>query len=147
MTGRSEAPSWASSPNARATMLANRRRDTRPELRVRRILHAEGFRYRVDFAPAPVTRRRADIVFPRKHVAIFIDGCFWHGCPVHYVPPRANREFWSEKVSRNRARDIDTTALLESAGWTVLRFWEHEPPEEVARAISRRVRGAAEETS
>jgi DNA mismatch endonuclease (patch repair protein) len=135
-----KALSWASSPNARATMLANRRRDTSPELRIRRILHAQGLRYRVDFAPAPTRRRRADIVFPRKQVAVFIDGCFWHGCPAHYVAPKTNQQFWSDKVSRNRSRDLETTTLLQSAGWTVLRFWEHELPEDVAAAIAAKVR-------
>lgn len=121
-------------------MLANRRRDTNPELSVRRILHAQGLRYRVDYAPAPTSRRRADIVFPRKRVAVFIDGCFWHGCPIHYIAPKANSQFWSDKVSRNRARDLETTALLVSADWTALRFWEHESPEDVAAVIAQNVR-------
>ena len=118
-------------------MRANRRRDTRPELAVRRRLHAMGLRYRVDFAPLPQARRlRADIVFTRVKVAVFIDGCYWHGCGEHYRPARTNAEFWTAKISHNRIRDARSDALLRDAGWTVLRFWEHEPPEPVARSIA-----------
>lgn len=107
-------------------MLANRRRDTRPEMTLRRALHAAGLRFRVD-VPLPFDRRRrADIVFPRQKVAIFVDGCFWHRCPEHYTSPKANSEFWAEKARRNVERDRDTDARLEALGWTVLRFWEHD---------------------
>lgn len=126
--------SWASSEGARRTMRANRRRDTAPELAVRRILHADGLRYRVDYAPLG-GRRRADIVFTRRKVAVFIDGCFWHSCPLHGVAPVRNSEYWGPKLKANVERDRDTSARLSSAGWTVLRFWEHEEPLEVAHAI------------
>lgn len=107
-------------------MLANRRRDTSPEMTLRRALHAAGLRYRVDF-PLPFDRRRrADIVFPRQKVAVFVDGCFWHQCPEHYTAPKANSGFWAEKASANVARDRDTDTRLRDLGWTVLRFWEHE---------------------
>jgi DNA mismatch endonuclease (patch repair protein) len=116
-------------------MRANRGRDTGPELAVRRLLHARGLRYRVDH-PLPFDRRRrADIVFTRAKVAVFIDGCFWHGCPDHGTTPRTNSAFWSAKIGRNRARDIDTDRRLRAAGWQVLRFWEHQTSEEVADAI------------
>lgn len=122
-----------SSDSARRTMVANRRRDTSIELKVRRILHAKGARYRVDFAPdGSNRRRRADIVFTRARVAVYLDGCFWHGCPIHYVEPKSNVEYWRPKINRNIARDAETTAGLEKLGWTVLRFWEHEEPESVA---------------
>ena len=125
----------ASSDAARATMRANRGRDTGPELAVRRALHAMGLRYRVDH-PLPFDRRRrADIVFTRARVAVFIDGCFWHGCPEHGSTPRTNTAFWSEKIARNRARDDDTTQRLEVMGWTVLRFWEHENPTSCAEFV------------
>ncbi|MGR0319441.1 very short patch repair endonuclease [Agromyces sp. ZXT2-3] len=127
--------SWASSPAARNTMRANPGRDTRPELQVRRLLHGRGLRYRVNLAPVPGLRRTADVVFPRERIAIFIDGCFWHGCPVHYIAPKANSAFWSDKVSRNRGRDLETNARFTEAGWNVLRYWEHEAPEAVAAAI------------
>ncbi|MCC3322635.1 DNA mismatch endonuclease Vsr [Gordonia bronchialis] len=136
--------SWASSPAARASMRGNRRRDTRPELEVRRLLHAMGLRYRVDLAPLPESRRnRADIVFIRARVAVFIDGCYWHKCPDHYRPARRNANFWSAKIEGNRERDRRVTAMLEGAGWTVLRFWEHEPAAEVADAVADEVRAHA----
>lgn len=126
--------SWASSDGSRRSMRANRGRDTRPELAVRRLLHAAGFRYRVDFAPLG-GRRRADIVFTKYRVAVFIDGCFWHGCPQHATLPKMNSDYWLPKLERNIARDIETNDALADAGWRVLRFWEHESPEQVARSI------------
>lgn len=132
--------SWASSEASRRTMQANRSRDTGPELAVRRLLHARGLRYRVAARPVQGVRRTADIVFPRARVAVYIDGCYWHGCPEHYVQPRSHVEYWTAKVAKNRARDVETNALLEEAGWTVLRFWEHEDAEEVAQVILDKMR-------
>lgn len=127
----------ASSDAARATMRANRGRDTGPELAVRRALHARGLRYRVDH-PLPFDRRRrADVAFTRAKVAVFIDGCFWHGCPEHGMTPRTNTEFWKAKITRNRARDVDTTVRLEGMGWAVLRFWEHHPTADAVEAVVR----------
>jgi DNA mismatch endonuclease (patch repair protein) len=134
VVGRSEG-SWASSPAARATMIANRRRDTVPELLVRRGLHAAGYRFRVDHPLIIDRRRRGDIVLTRRRAAVFIDGCFWHGCPQHHVPPRSNPEYWRSKVAANRARDRDTDARLIAAGWTVHRHWEHEDPAVVIDAL------------
>jgi DNA mismatch endonuclease (patch repair protein) len=129
--------SWASSPGRRRNMQAIRSRDTRPEIAVRRILHAEGFRYRVGIAPDKRIRRRADIVFTRVHVAVFIDGCFWHGCAEHGRKAfKQNAGYWSQKISTNKARDRDTDLRLAEAGWTVMRFWEHQDAFEVSRAIS-----------
>ncbi|WP_415296883.1 hypothetical protein [Cellulosimicrobium sp. SJTW-1] len=86
-------------------MQAIRRRDTKPELAVRRVLHARGLRYRVDFAPLPGLRRRADIVFTRARVAVFIDGCFWHGCPEHGQQAfKRNIDYWPSKIAGNVAR-------------------------------------------
>lgn len=125
-------------------MLGNRRRDTAPELAIRRLLHAQGLRYRVDW-PLPFDRRRrADIVFTKQRVAIFIDGCFWHGCPEHYIAPRANREYWAEKVAGNSDRDHNTDARLSELGWTVLRFWEHEDASEVAEQVESVIRAERE---
>lgn len=131
--------SWASSPASRKVMQGNRSRDTSPELAVRRLLHAAGLRYRVDYRPDPSLRRRADIVFPKQRVAIFIDGCYWHACPEHGTSARTNADYWSAKLKRNV--DADTTARLEAVGWTVLRFWEHEDPTEVAANVTSTVRG------
>lgn len=131
----------ASSVAARHTVLANRRRDTGPELAVRRTLHARGFRYRVDFAPLPGLRSRPDVVFTLAKVAVFIDGCFWHMCPEHFVMPETNRDYWKPKIARNVERDRISSAQLSAAGWQVLRFWEHEDPEAVATAVAEKVRG------
>jgi DNA mismatch endonuclease (patch repair protein) len=116
-------------------MLGNRARDTKPELAVRRLLHARGLRYRVDFRPSPQSRGRADIVFTRRKIAVFIDGCFWHGCPLHATHPKTNVDYWAPKLARNIERDVESTVRLRELGWTVLRFWEHEPPAAVAAAI------------
>lgn len=120
------AESWASTPGSRASMQSNRGRDTTPELTVRRRLHAMGLRYRVSVRPVANLRRTADIVFTRARIAVFIDGCFWHGCPEHYQAPVRNGDFWLAKRTRNRERDAETDAALTAAGWTPLRFWEHE---------------------
>jgi len=116
-------------------MQSNRGRDTAPEVAVRRILHAQGFRYRVNYRPEVGLRRTADIVFTRARVAVFIDGCFWHGCPDHYQRPASHQNYWDAKVQGNRARDLDTTERLQGQGWVVLRFWEHCTPEAVADAV------------
>jgi len=121
-------------------MQANRSTDTGPELAVRRLVHAMGLRYRVNTRPVATLRRTADLVFSRQRVAVFIDGCYWHGCPEHHRQPRANTDYWSSKVARNRARDAATDEALRAAGWTVLRFWEHEPPAAVAEAVRAAVR-------
>jgi DNA mismatch endonuclease (patch repair protein) len=116
-------------------MQGNRARDTSPELAVRSLLHARGLRYRVNHRPLKELRRTADIAFTRKKIAVFIDGCFWHGCPEHYTRPTANQDFWDAKVATNRLRDADTGRALSAAGWTVLRFWEHQSVREVADTI------------
>ena len=132
--------SWASTPAIRKTMLGNRSRDTAPELAVRRAVHAMGLRYRVAYRPEPRLRRTADLVFTRARVAVFIDGCYWHGCPEHYIEPARNVDYWRPKIARNRERDAETSAALGEAGWRVLRFWSHEDPHEVARRIAEAVR-------
>jgi len=117
-------------------MQGNRSRDTKPEMAVRRLLHAAGLRYRVSTRPVPELRRTADLVFPRQQIAVFIDGCFWHGCEAHGAKkPVTNADYWATKRARNVDRDADTTTQLERLGWRVLRYWEHEMPEEVAAEI------------
>lgn len=125
----------ASSEVVRANMKRQKRRDTRCELAVRRHLHSVGLRYRVDFRPLQSQRFRADIGWKSLKLAIFIDGCFWHGCPEHGTTPRSNTEWWTEKLSQNKQRDVRAVQQLEDEGWTVLRFWEHEPAEKVADVI------------
>jgi DNA mismatch endonuclease (patch repair protein) len=121
-------------------MQANRRRDTAPEMAIRRLVHASGLRYRVDARPLANVRHTADIVFTRAKVAVFIDGCWWHGCAEHYRPPASNIAYWADKVGRNRARDRQIDQVLISADWTVIRIWEHESPEPAARRIEAVVR-------
>ncbi|TQJ14682.1 T/G mismatch-specific endonuclease [Yimella lutea] len=121
-------------------MRGNRSRDTKPELAVRRLLHAEGLRYRVNVRPLPSLRRTADIVLASKRIAVFIDGCYWHGCPEHYVASKSNRDYWDVKIETNAARDAQTNAALSDAGWTVLRYWSHDRPENIAASIQDSVR-------
>ena len=128
--------SKASSRAVRTNMQANRGRDTGPELALRSLLYAAGLRYRVNARPVPEIRRRADVVFPKDRVAVFVDGCFWHGCPEHSRPAKTNAATWSAKIEGNRARDAETNALLRSAGWTVLRVWEHDDASEAARMVA-----------
>lgn len=137
--GREYEP-WASSPAARAVMVSNRRRDTKPELAVRRAVHALGLRYRVDVRPLPTVNRRADLVFTRARVAVFVDGCYWHGCADHGTTPKTNAAYWDGKIARNCARDRDTDECLRAAGWVVLRFWEHQDALTAAQEIATAVR-------
>ena len=132
--------SWASSARARNVMRGNRFRDTRPELAVRSAVHRRGLRYRVAARPIPGVRRSADLVFASARVAVFVDGCFWHGCPEHYVPSLSNQEYWAEKIAGNRTRDADTDAKFLAHGWLPLRIWAHEDPEEAADTIAKIVR-------
>jgi len=128
--------SWATNEATRKSMLGNRSRDTRPELLIRRALHARGFRFRVDLRPEPSLRTRADIVFTRRRIAVYIDGCFWHGCPLHATTPKSNESYWLPKLARNVERDAQSTASLEERGWLVLRFWEHESVDAVVARIA-----------
>ena len=125
----------ASSDGVRARMSRQRRRDTEAELRVRQVLHSRGIRYRVNAAPEPGLRGKADIVWRGLRLAVYIDGCFWHGCPDHATRPKANEAWWAEKLDGNIQRDRRTDRELMSRGWTVLRFWEHEQPATVADTI------------
>jgi DNA mismatch endonuclease, patch repair protein len=127
-------------------MVRQRRRDTGAEMAIRRLLHARGLRYRVD-AVLPGMRRRADLVFSSARVAVFVDGCFWHGCPEHGTQPKNNAAWWAEKIETNKRRDRDTDRRLAADGWIVLRVWEHEAPEvaaaRVAEAVSNgKIRGS-----
>ena len=113
-----------------ASMKGNRRADTKPEQAIRSALHALGLRYRKDhLLRAGEVRTKVDVVFTRRRVAVFVDGCFWHGCPEHGTTPKANSHYWGPKLARNRARDDRVTQALTESGWTVVRIWEHEPVE------------------
>ena len=130
----------ASDETARLRMQRQRLRDTRPEVEIRAELHRRGLRYRVDYRPLAHSRRRADIVFTKLRIAVFVDGCFWHGCPQHgSLPKKSKREFWQTKIATNKRRDKDTDRQLKEHGWKVLRFWEHDNPVDAANKIEKMV--------
>lgn len=132
-------PNTPAEPAVRRRMQRQRRRDTAAEMVVRRAVWARGLRYRVDVPPVQGSRRRADMVFSRVKVAVWIDGCFWHRCPLHGTFPKSNRDWWIEKLARNVERDRDTDLLLQAQGWVSHRVWEHEDPEMAADVIARLV--------
>lgn len=113
-----------------------RQKGTDAEVALRRELFRIGLRYRIDYEVLKKPRRVADIAFPGRRIAIFVDGCFWHGCPQHASWPKRNAELWRQKIETNRLRDADTNERLRSLGWTVLRFWSHESPTSAAGVIA-----------
>jgi DNA mismatch endonuclease, patch repair protein len=125
-----------SSEHACNRMKANRGRDTAPELAIRRELHRRGFRYRVDSAPLRGLQCRGDLVFSREQLVVFVDGCFWHGCPRHRSWPKANGDWWKVKISATVERDRRNDAILRRSGWTVVRIWEHEDVAEAANQVA-----------
>src|SRR5262245_29646094 len=139
MARRKSVPA-ASSEAAKKRMESTRRRDTAPEVALRAALHRMGLRYRIDRKPLPDLHRRADVVFFSARVAVYIDGCFWHGCPTHATWPKENAEFWRNKIETNRRRDADTDRRLADSGWLVVRVWEHEAPGEAAERVAAVVR-------
>lgn len=124
-----------SSQAALNRMKAAKPRDTAPEKALRSALFKKGLRYRVDIRPVETLNRRADIVFQFAKVAILVDGCFWHGCPIHGTQAKANAEFWKNKIKQNQIRDEDTNKQFKKAGWRVVRVWEHENPEKASQKI------------
>ena len=114
-------------------------RETAAELKIRRLVHAKGLRYRINYPVLQKPRRTADMAFTTVHVAVLVDGCFWHGCPKHGTSSKSNAKFWREKIEANKTRDIDTNERLKAAGWKVIRFWEHEDPEQAADKIAQAV--------
>ena len=129
----------ASSPAVRNVMKANRGTGTSPELAIRRLLHQSGFRYTVDKRPEKDINRRADIVFRSAKVVVFVHGCFWHGCPKHYLLPKSNKKYWSAKVKRNKERDSETRSLLQTRGWRVIVVWEHQDEKKSANLIAQQL--------
>lgn len=131
-------------------MKGNRRADTKPEVSLRSLLHRRGLRFRKDLTIdlGPGRKPRPDIVFTRQKVAVFVDGCFWHMCPEHgRLPGGQNAAYWKSKFQRNRERDLDDTSRLQSAGWTVLRIWEHVDPQDAANRIVEAVTGRSTSAS
>lgn len=125
------------SPESRSkTMAAVRSTDTSPELALRSVLHARGRRFRLGQRVLLGGRTiRPDIVFKGARVAVFLDGCFWHGCGQHCRMPTSNQEYWQRKIGRNVERDAEVDAILSAAGWTVVRVWEHDPAERAASLV------------
>ncbi|MFJ5026823.1 very short patch repair endonuclease [Streptomyces sp. NPDC088560] len=128
-------PSWASSPATQASMRSNKGRDTRPERALRSAVHTLGLRFTVSTRPLPKVRRTADLVFTRVRLAVFLDGCYWHGCPDHHTLAATNTAYWTDKLEGNRRRDRQTDQWLREAGWEVLRVWEHEDPKAAALRV------------
>jgi len=114
-----------------------RAKDTAPELALRKLLFSVGLRYRIHYKPKQkiLGRSTIDIAFPGAQLAVFVDGCFWHGCPEHGTIPKANGSWWAEKLQNNRARDEKVTSILQAAGWQVLRFWTHQSAESMATEV------------
>lgn len=131
-TSRMAAPS---APEASRRMQGVRQQNTSAETAVRRELHAHGLRYRVQVPVLTKPRRVADVAFIGLRVAVFVDGCFWHGCPEHATWPKANANFWRAKILANKERDLDTDRRLREAGWVVVRAWAHEAPSAVASRV------------
>jgi len=119
----------------RLAMQSQRVKNTKPEVDLRRHLHALGLRYRLHQQIVPGTKRRVDIVFQKPRIAVDVRGCFWHACSDHATHPRTNSEFWREKLYSNVSRDHDTFKRLTEAGWTLIVVWEHENPDTAARRI------------
>jgi DNA mismatch endonuclease (patch repair protein) len=138
---RSRAPT-ASSANVHRVMVANYGGNTTPELLFRSRLFQFGLRFRKNTRPIASLRCQADIVFSKQQVCVFVDGCFWHGCPKHFRCPKTNAAWWSEKIEANRVRDKRQTKLLQRAGWTVIRIWEHDLHEKRISMVTDRVRDA-----
>jgi DNA mismatch endonuclease, patch repair protein len=125
---------------ASARMSRQARHDTGPELALRSELHRHGLRYRTHRRPVHGVRREADVVFSQARVAVFVDGCFWHGCPQHGTQPKRNATFWDEKILLNQVRDAETDSLLRAACWLPIRVWEHELAADAADRIEAIVR-------
>ncbi|SNS43346.1 T/G mismatch-specific endonuclease [Geodermatophilus saharensis] len=137
----------ALSPGRSRNMQANRRVDSKPEIKLRSALHARGLRFRKDHRlDLPGARVRPDIVFTRRKVAVFVDGCFWHVCPVHGRQPTRNEWYWTPKLRRNVERDEQANAALQDAGWSVVRVWEHAGLEEAIQAVLAAVEHAPDGT-
>lgn len=122
-------------PDRSALMSRVKKVDTRPELLLRSELHRRGLRFRVQVPVPQAPRRSIDVALTRARIAVFVDGCFWHGCPDHLTLPRHNRDWWRWKLATVRARDRDTVRVLQDQGWAVLRVWEHEDPVAVGEVV------------
>lgn len=133
---------YAVPPEQRSSnMAAVKRSDTKPELALRKALHACGYRFRKDY-PIRINGHliRPDVAFTRRRLAVFVDGCFWHGCPIHGQVPATNTSFWSAKLEANESRDRTQDRLLLESGWHVLRIWEHQSVEDGLEMVTTALR-------
>jgi DNA mismatch endonuclease (patch repair protein) len=135
-----ESPMQPTEASVSARMRRQSPHDTEPEVRLRSALHRRGLRFRVHLRLPGGARREADVAFTARRIAVFVDGCYWHGCPIHASWPKQNADFWRNKIEANRVRDLDTAARLASVGWRTIRVWEHEDPNDAADLIERVVR-------
>lgn len=142
MTPSQQAPLGARDASVRQRMRSQRERDTSIELKLRSLLHRRGLRFRVHRKLLPGMRREVDIVLPGPRVAVFVDGCFWHGCPEHATWPKHNAAFWRKKIEANVARDRDTDSRLRLEGWCVIRVWGHDDPNDAVERIAAAVMGS-----
>lgn len=133
---------WPSPADAETSLRMKRvrRRDTLPEVALRSEIHRLGLRYAIDRRPISSVRRRADLVFRSAKVAVFVNGCYWHACPIHGSWPRNNARWWRAKLLRNRERDQETDEILGQQGWISVRVWEHDDPKAIACSVARVVR-------
>jgi DNA mismatch endonuclease, patch repair protein len=130
---------WAASASVRAVMRANRKTNSGPELKLRSAIHRLGLRFRPVSRP-PGLSIVVDILFPRSKVAVFVDGCYWHGCPSHGTSPKTNSDYWIPKIERTQQRDAHNDEVLRRAGWEPIHIWEHEPVAEAAKRVAEAVR-------
>ena len=140
-------PRSPADPAVRERFRQQRREGTHPETELRGELHRRGRRFRVQYPVPGLPRRRIDVALTRRRLAVFVDGCFWHGCPDHFVPPITNREWWVAKIEVNQRRDRDTDEHLRAAGWEPLRIWEHVGPALMADLVEERLNRKASDTS
>jgi len=136
---RKRAPK-ASSERVRFVMQRNVGHETEPEMKLRSALHKLGLRFRKDCNLESKLKIKADIVFPKPQVCVFVDGCFWHGCPLHFKVPKTHSAWWKEKIDDNKRRDLRQTRALKRRGWKVLRLWEHEITEKRLSKISVKIK-------
>ena len=143
---RARAPA-ASSALVRHVMVANYGGNTAPERLLRSALRRAGLKFRREGQVIPNLRCKADVVFPAERVCVFVDGCFWHGCQLHFSVPKTHSSWWREKVEDNRRRDRRNTGRLRAAGWKVIRVWEHAIAPDSMPLVLKRIDSAVRQRS
>lgn len=135
MSSRSKKNSKYSMPLTRSEIMSHvKSKDSKAERALRSALHKKGLRFRLHRRIEGIT---VDIVFPGSRVAVFVDGCFWHGCPKHATYPKTNQDYWLPKLAENKERDERQTKRLQESGWKVIRLWEHDCLPPAPRVVAR----------